>query len=674
MKIVKKTGVAVPLGALLVNKNSVIGEYPDILPFAKWAKSVSLKVIQLLPVNDTGTSSSPYNALTAFALHPLYISIEKLLENSETMSKIVSKELKIMHSSFKREEGKRYDYAGILQAKIKILRLIYENSDAEKLEKEMKGWMDENEWVIPYAVFKNLKASYKQASWKEWKKKDTHLSALEIKRRWEADKKENLFYAWCAYAAHEQFRQAALKVREAGVVLKGDIPILVNEDSADAWLNTKIFNHTLRVGSPPEGEGDTGQSWGFPSYVWKEMKKNGYNWWKKRLHTASSYYDAYRLDHVLGFFRIWAVDERESNAYLGHVEPYYPLSREALYEKHFSDERIRWLSEPHIPTSLIQDITWNYEEATAFLSNFAIKINTEELWLFKEEIKGDKDISEREIEGDAEKVRRMKGALAAKWRDRALIKLEKDDFAFVWKYYESTAWKSLSNEEKRALLSLKKEIEEKENSIWEKESSEILGELTGCTSMQACGEDLGAEVECLARVLKENGIFALRVIRWARKWKEEGHPFIPLSELPEGAVATSSVHDSSTLRLWWQEEKEARSLFVRTFPKYFTENAEDKSKIEWAANEDFSEEKAFAFLKTVSEAKCAWCIHPIADYLALDEQYKAENPEDERINIPGTVSDFNWTYTMAADLKDLKANKKIAQRIKEIADIHERRK
>lgn len=674
MKIENKTGVALPLGALLSHKDSVIGEFPDIVLLANWAKSVNLQIIQLLPLNDTGTSSSPYNALSAFALHPIYISIENLLDENDKADTEIQNLLKKMHTSFKPKSGKRYDYSGIYKAKTEILRLIFNKKDAKSLEKEMENWISENEWVIPYAVFKNLKRAYNQASWKEWKKKDTKLSSPEIKRRWEADKKENLFYAWTAYTAHLQFQAAALAVRKAGVILKGDIPILVNEDSADAWQNTKIFNHTLRVGSPPEGE-DLGQSWGFPSYVWKEMKKNHYKWWQTRLKSAASYYDAYRLDHILGFFRIWAVNERETTAYLGHTVPSSPITREALHSLSFSDERIRWLSSPHIPTKIIQDITWNYEEACEFLSRYATKIDNEELWLFKNEVKGDKDIYETPFENrDKDKIDRMKSALAAVWRDRCLVETAKDEFAFVWQYHKSTAWQSLNDGEKEALLRLKKENDEKENRIWEEESSEILSSLTKSTQMQPCGEDLGAEIECLPRVLLKNGIFSLRVIRWARKWKESGAPFIELNELPLNAVATSSVHDCSTLRIWWQEEQEARRLFVRTFPKYFVENPENQSEIEAKANEEFSEEKALAFLKTVSEAKCAWCIHPIADYLALDSRQCEENAQNERINVPGTVSDFNWTYRMSVEIKDLKANKKISAAIKEIADIHKRRK
>lgn len=171
-----------------------------------------------------------------------------------------------------------------------------------------------------------------------------------------------------------QFKKSYDAVRKSGIIIKGDMPILMNEDSCDAWALPGIFNQNLRAGSPVDNENPTGQNWGFPTYNWKYLKEHDYGWWKDRLKCAEQYYEAYRLDHILGFFRIWAIPTRDTTAILGHTDPYVSISRDTLHYSGFDDNRIRWLSQPHVPTGAIQDITWNYESATKILSKFAERL------------------------------------------------------------------------------------------------------------------------------------------------------------------------------------------------------------------------------------------------------------------------------------------------------------
>lgn len=664
----RRTGFAVPLGALRSKKHPAIGEFPSIIEAVALCKKTGLSVIQLLPVNDTGTQSSPYSALSAFALHPIYISVESLPEFPGVCAKdkSIKKSLKDLYAA--NQSKSRFDYQAILNAKTDLLRRVYAAtaiSEGKKPTKELDAWIKKNPWIVPYAVYKNLKWKYMQATWKSWKKEDVNLGEDEIKRRWgsAAQKRENLFHAWCQMRAAEQFASASDAARDAGVILKGDMPILMNDDSCDAWACPKIFNQSLRAGSPVDGENPTGQNWGFPTYNWKHLKSTGYEWWTARVKSAARYYGAYRLDHILGFFRIWAIPERETTAVLGRAEPCRPITREELSAAGFSDSRIRWLSRAHVATSAIESAAGGHDAALKALSACAARIGNEELWLFNDSVKGDKDIFALDLGGavGGDAANRVKARLAELWRDRCLVEIAKGKFAPVWTYTSSTSWKSLNENEKKALKALIDGHDAANEKLWKKQSSEILGALASASAMIPCGEDLGAELECLPSVMRANGILGLRVPRWRREWEKPGQPCIPFERYEELSVAASSVHDSSTIRGWWTDERQSAEAFARANEKIFG----------GAAWSEFSCDIAFKILSAMARAKSRLCIHPLQDFLYMDKSLWLESARDERVNVPGTVNSFNWTYRIPAALEDLRANKALCEKIKSIAKAHE---
>ena len=680
LKPARLTGISIPLGAVYSKKNTVIGEF-TVLPYlADLCKKSGIGLIQLLPVNDTGTQSSPYSGLSAFALHPIYIDISQLpeFENLYKSDKKFAKNYDKFLKDFEYNPKTRYDYDGILNAKDFLLRELYNSTEISQNlvpSEELSKWIKKNPWIVNYAVYKNLKYKHMQASWKEWPKEDQNLSEKQIKSRWneKSSQKENLFYAWTQMRADEQFKKASDKVRKQGILIKGDMPILMNEDSCDAWALPGVFNQNLRAGSPVDGENPTGQNWGFPTYNWKYLKENNYSWWVDRLQTASKYYDAYRLDHILGFFRIWAIPTRDTTAVLGHTEPYVSIHRTQLHNIGFDDSKIRWLSQPHIPTGLIEDITWNHDAAVKILEKFAERIGSEELWLFKDSVSGDKDFYESDLSSLCAKEAepRIKDALSKIWKDRALISLTPDTFVPLWTYYETTSWKSLNDNEKNQLKGLIDWAENEQNKLWETQSDEILSTLTNSVNMIPCGEDLGANLPCLPSVMQKNGILALRVLRWCRNWNNEPvKPYVPMNQLTELSVATSSVHDSPTLRQWWNQDKEAVSLIVKTYPESFGAEGWDSQKIEKIANEPFNQEKAFQYLVLASKANSVWCIHPMQDFLSTEQKYWLSNPDEERINIPGTVSKFNWTYRLPAFIEEIAKDENLINKIKTITSAH----
>lgn len=642
----KYTGTAIPLGAIKTKKSVGCGEFQDLIPFADLCKKSGIKIIQLLPVNDTGTESSPYSALSAFALHPLYVTLEKLTEDEAIVAKI--KKLRKKYKDFQ-----RFPYKDLRQDKLALLREIFASKKDEiAASTEISAWLSENPWVKEYAVFMNLKDVNNEASYKQWPEyKD--VDAKKIQELWDCKetKEKHLFFVWLQYNLDKQFAEAATYVRSLGIMLKGDIPIMMNEDSTDAWANKDFFNDSLRAGSPVDNENPTGQNWGFPTYNWKNLEKADYSWWKNRLICASKYYDMYRIDHVLGFFRIWAIPHGECTAVLGHTEPFEPITKDELYGLGFNDDRIKWLLKPHVETRTIEEVNNNdYLGTHGLLQKVMDRIGNEELWLFKDSIKTDQDIWDSDIESYYVKER-----LTQKWRDRMLVEVEGGYYP-IWTYTKTTAWNSLNNEEKFRFTELLAKKNEKMDKLWEHQARTVLGELTSATKMIACAEDLGANIECLPGVLGDLNINSLCVVRWKRDWEKPSQPYYAFEHYPEKSVATASVHDSSTLRIWWCTEGDAHD-FLRAFP---AENPNIRVG-------EYNPETAKYILKKVATANSMFVINPIQDFLGLVDRYYAEDMDLERVNVPGSVNAFNWTYRLPANVEDLLKDKELIAAIKEIA-------
>ncbi len=678
MQSKKLTGVAVPLGALYTKENQAIGEFGDLVPFAQFCKKSGLSIIQLLPVNDTGTQSSPYSGLSAFALHPIYIRLSDIDDFEQIYT--INKSFKTEYDSFikKAEYTQRYDYDYILNTKNTLLRMIYDNTQIGKTGEPtpaLSTWIKANPWIKTYAVYKNLKWKYMQASWKSWPDEDRCKNPEEITKLWKSKalKKDHLFYAWCQMVAAEQFSKAVSEVHKLGLLLKGDMPILMNEDSCDAWAYPDVFNQELRAGSPADGDNPAGQNWGFPTYNWKYLKENDYSWWKDRLKTAADYYDAYRLDHILGFFRIWAIPNEDCNALNGHTEPYSSFKITDLYELGFDDDRIRWLSQPHIPTHAIEDITWNHEAAHKILQTFCTRINDEELWLFDKSVTGSRQIQEfdfeKQFELTDEAAGKIKQVLVKYWSDRTLLEVAKNKFIPLWCYNQSTSWASLNITEKASLTTLFESLDKKNLKLWQKQADEIFTAITKAVKMIPCGEDLGVGIKCVPETMEAHKILGLRVVRWCREWSKEGQPFIPFADYTPLSVSTTSVHDSSTLRQWWEEEKESVKAFIKAFDNEIiaapTDEAEEAATK--LSEEPFTPEIAETILQASSSSQSIWFIPPLQDLLYMKKECWLENAKDERINIPGTVTKFNWTYRMPVSIEELTSDKTLINRIQKVS-------
>ena len=685
--IENKTGVAVPLSALRTESSPVVGEFCSLVELADFISKAGLSVIQLLPVLDTGMQSSPYSSLSAFALHPMYIHLEELDEFKICYEK--DSEFKKTYDAYlQHKKDERFDYDFVVKSKDSFLRKMYSlltNSsgrrDGETLKSILMAFIDEHsEWLPFYCVYKYLKYKSMQASWKEWDKAYQKLSKTQILEMWndESLRMELYFYAWVQLTAFRQFSRAAEYVRKLGIVLKGDLPILLNEDSCDVWSCPEVFNQKMKAGSPPDGENPTGQNWGFPCYDFPTQEKDNFSWWRLRIKLASKFFDAYRLDHIPGFFRLWTIPDGESTAEMGHTEPFAPITESQLIKAGFSKERIRWLSQPHIPTEDFIRLIGNPDTTREILSMICDRIGWEELWLFKPCIKTEADIRKINIDkyGIDQSIQiEIFNRLSAWWKNRTLIEVSKNKFAPLWKYHDTRAWNSLSQQEKDILSEMFAGVSQKQEKLWENQADKIFSALVNESKMTPCGEDLGVSIPCMEKVLDKHGILGLKVIRWCRKWDKVNQPFVSLKTYRKLSIVTTSVHDSSTMREWYDDEIKHIGIPVEKIsPEHFFEKYDidsfgvDSRAVHFTSG--LVPNTAQLLLETFAKTSGVWFINPLQDWLYLDSKYYASDAKTERINIPGSVTTFNWTWRMPVLVEKLAENKKLIDKISQIVKIH----
>ncbi len=660
----RKSGIVVPLAALRTAPSGGVGEYPDLAALGEVCVRCGLSFVQLLPVNDTGFQSSPYSALSAFALHPLYLRPADLPEAAGFQS-----EVRALAARFEGE--RRFPYPDILSAKLDLLRRVFEASaPAIREDPALAAWIAANPWVREYAVFLGLKEENGGKSWKDWPAR-RDPSAEDIEALWEEPGRRDghLFHAWVQLRCEEQFLAASRALADRGVALKGDLPILMNDDSADVWAHRPWFRTDRIAGAPPDMFSELGQNWGFPIYDWEALAREDYAFWTGRLRQAAKFYGAYRIDHVLGFFRIWSLPEREESGYLGAFEPGASISRTELAAAGFSDDRIRWISEPHVREAALVEAAGRdaasgsatepgaagaaasagTAEGIAARAAEALldRIGSEPLFLFKRTVRGEKDILAA-VPTDA-----LRGFLLSAWRDRVLVPLGPDAFAPAWRHSAASAWPSLSDAERSALEGRIRAKAAESERDWEEHGRRLLSILKSAAEMLPCAEDLGAVPPCVPKVLEELEILGLRIPRWTRRWDEAGQPYVEPGEYPGLTVCAPSVHDTSTLRDWWEHEAgpgDRRAAYGGDAP------------------EAWSPEVGFRVLSRFAGGASVLLVVQLQDLLDLSPAYASGDSRADRVNVPGTISGTNWTWRMPVSLEGLAADPEWAGKVGRAVD------
>lgn len=607
-----QTGLVVPVSSLRSAASLGVGEFADLPNLGAWARDAGFDLLQILPVNDTDDDPSPYSARSAFALHPLYLRLDAI-EGADGLSDEIASVRSAMH------DASELQYGDVLSLKREFTRRIFDRHDPDRLWQETETWVDANPWIGPHAVYSVLRERNQRRSWKQWPQlRDP--TATDVDRFWDARPNELLFHVWLQCECDRQLRAASEELDRLGVRLKGDLPILLSEDSSDVWFHREVFDLDGRAGAPPDMYSESGQFWGFPCYRWESLAESDYTWWRARLTQASRYYHALRIDHVLGFFRIWRVPVTSTTGMLGFFDPAVPITRRQLHDHGFDDARIDVLAategrvDTHFPTERDYQKIEDLDERTALMRRLWNRVLID-------------------IDGQGERYRPY------------------------WHWYESPLFHSLADHEKDALHHVMGEDAARQEDLWSETGRARLSMVDGSTDALVCAEDLGAVPDCVPGVLDDLGIFGLRVERWTREWDQEGQPFIPPSSYPRNSVCSPSVHDASSLRGWWDELDEAGRW------AYWRSMGRDDAPPTTVDP---------GFLQSILErnlaADSALCILAVADVLALDPALRPEDPTEERINTPGTESSENWTWRMPISIEDLATHGDLTSRVRAMVE------
>lgn len=643
-----QSGVAVPLFSLYSKQSIGIGEFLDLIPFARWAKFCDFNIIQLLPVNDTGAESSPYSARSAFALNPVFINVQTVEGSAD-----VEDEIRTAKHEF--DKLGKIDYYHISSWKRFVLRKIFDNRYSElKKDKLLQRWIDDNPWSKPYCVYCTLKAMNGEASWKDWPEfRDP--SAKDIEKLWEKFEKDNLFQAWMQFEAEKQFSAVIEEISKMGLRLKGDIPILINEDSADVWADRRYFSLDDRAGAPPDMFSYSGQNWGFPTYRWDVIEKDDFAWWRSRLAQASKFYHAYRIDHVLGFFRIWSIPQQEVTGILGYFNPCVPLTWEKLSSAGFIRETLEYLRRPNYGYDQLREFLGNDTDRLAPVCFTQLEGHPDRL-ILKPEYS-----SEKAILGMNEPQEVKDKLLKVYWNRVFVPSGDENTFYPYWYWYNAPVLFTLPDYEQEKLRNLIKENENSQNDLWDANATKLLTVLSQETDMLVCAEDLGAVPPCVPSVLHKLNILSLRIERWARNWNAPYSPYYEMGEYPRMSVCATSCHDSSTLRGLWYEKDFDRDLYW------------SHAHLPGNAPEEITPSVVRQILTHVYSANSLFCILPLQDYLALSASLSKGSPESERVNVPGTVGGTNWCYRMPCSVDELMDYTSLSSDIRMLVDVRKRR-
>ena len=641
----KGAGVAIPVFSLRSNEGCGVGEFSDIKLLVDWSKKIGLKLIQLLPVNDTTAThtwmdSYPYAAISAFALHPLLIRIDEMIlpkQESLIESYIIEKE--------KLNALEAVDYEAVMKLKWKVLRTLFDKNGKHEMASASfnEFFKDNAHWLVSYSAFSYLRELHGTVNFNTW---PTHSKYNELAIQKLVDPKastysEISFYYYVQYHLHLQLKSATRYAHENGIIVKGDIPIGVYRFGADAWQHPDLFHMDRQAGAPPDDFALKGQNWGFPTYNWEKMTATDYSWWKLRFEQMRFYFDAFRIDHILGFFRIWSIPMHAVDGIMGRFIPAIPISKHEFHSKGISFDAHRF-TQPFInETNLFQLFGYDNE----YVKNNYLEALGDGQYTFLPAFKTQVEIVHhfKTLPND-DWQNKIQNGLLFLLTNVILFEDEKPgQYHFRFNIEGAFSFQSLDDKTKKILRELYVDyFFVKQNDAWEKEALEKLPNLKRATNMLICGEDLGLVPSCLPEVMKQLGILSLEVQRMP---KTSNTSFFNPKDAHYLSVITPSSHDTSTLRGWWEEDSSKTQQF---FKDQLEQSGEAPKFCEPWIN------KAILIQHLYSPAM--WSIFQLQDYLGVDAKLRREDPQAERINEPANPKHY-WRYRMHLSLETLIAAK-----------------
>ena len=650
----KLAGTQVPVFSLRTRKSAGIGDFGDLKTMIDFVASTGQKVLQLLPINDTTithtwTDSYPYSCISVFAIHPQYADLHALPELKDAKARAEAEKTRAELNALD-----KIDYEKVNDFKINYLRQIF-NQEGEKMMKtaEYKAFFQASElWLVPYAQYSYLRDKNGTADFNQW---PDHQVWDEAERKVLADPKtaayKNVaFFYFVQFVLDRQMQEAHEHAKAKGVILKGDIPIGVNRNGCDVWTEPKYFNLNGQAGAPPDDFSANGQNWGFPTYNWFEMLKDGCQWWNRRFQNMARYFDAYRIDHVLGFFRIWEIPVHSVHGLLGQFAPALAMSREEIesYGLHFQEDRF---TRPFI-TDWVLDRVF-HERAGEVKEKYLDRLD-DERYQMKPEVDTQRKVEALFADVTNEKELWLRDGLYALISDVLFVRDHTNPGIFHPRISAQLdfIYESLYDNDKAAFNRLYNDyFYRRNNQFWYQEAMKKLPKLVQATRMLVCAEDLGMVPDCVPWVMDELKILSLELQSMP---KDPSVKFGHLSRNPYRSVCTISSHDMPTLRMWWDENIQRTQEYYNTM--LYRQGPAPHPLPGWLASDIISRHLT---------SPSMLCILSIQDWLATDEALRLPDADAERINIPANPKHY-WRYRMHLNIEDLAADKRFVQSITEM--------
>lgn len=649
----KGAGTVIPVFSLRSETSFGVGDLHDLRLLIDWAAKTGQSVVQVLPMNDTTATytyrdSYPYSAISVYALHPMYISLPDMgdLKDKQQMTR------------FRRMQSQlnalpKMDYEAVVKEKSAYCRAYFGESGAKGLQSDgYRRFVRENRaWLMPYAVFcyyRDLHGTVDFTRWDDDATYDADRVRALFDAQWETSGEVG-YHCFLQYILHTQFSDVADYARRRGVILKGDLPIGVNRASVDAWADTPYFNPQQQAGAPPDDFSAVGQNWGFPTYNWEVMERDDFAWWKARLGKLSEYFNCFRIDHILGFFRIWEVPIDYVRGLCGHFRPALPLTPDEI-EAFGLPFDVRY-TRPMIRRECLAEVFG--DKSDEVLARFLTSIDN--AYLAPNALCD----TQQKIAALFQNVNDI-GLRDALYRLTEEVLFVEDPYT-PGHYHprisadRSLRYHTLTEAHRIAFDRLYTDFFfVRHHDFWRDTALRRLHPLTASTDMLVCGEDLGMIPDSVHEVMDRLRILSLELGRISKIY---GVEFTDLRRAPYLSVCTTSTHDMAPLRLWWQEDAERTRRYLQAL-SYPTHNE----------NEEATPEAAECIVRDHLQAASILTVLPLQDWLAMDDSLRDPDPARERINIPADP-DHYWRYRMHLTLEELLGaeafNKKIGAMLRE---------
>ena len=641
-------GVAIPVFSLRSETSCGVGEFADLVPFGHWARGLGMKLLQILPIHDTTaardwTDSYPYSAISCFALHPIYLRLDVF---AEAMPDDWCQRLKQKRKALNALDA--LDYEAVLTLKLELTREVFDahfetiSGDAQLMD-FIAG---QGSWLLSYAAFCVLRDQHGTGDFSQWGENSVFSRELESVM-WQDgsdDHREMLYWIWLQHELDHQLGAAVAHLHEIGVVLKGDLPIGIDRCSVEAWSAPELFHLDAQAGAPPDFFSQAGQNWGFPTYNWERMAQDGYAWWQARLSHLAKYFDAFRIDHILGFFRIWQVPLEQVDGLRGWFEPAVAVALQEFRDKGIAFDFERFCR-PWMTREGLQQVFG--DKTDEVIAEF-LQTKEDGGYEFREAFDTQRKVLDHF--GDKENAL-CKGLLACHGEVLFFESPGSGATAFHPRYglQRTLSFADLdcmAQEKVDALYN--NYFFERQDFLWRAGGLIKLDALRRASPMLLCGEDLGMVPGCVPPAMRETGILSLEIQRMPKAF---GAEFDDPRLAPYLSVVSPSTHDMPNLREWWRDHPEQAKRLAWT---HFDEPH---------ASEELGPELAAKVMGQQFESPAMWAIVPLQDLLALDAAVCHPDPAAERINDP-SINPFNWRYRMHLGIEQLEVAQTLNARIR----------